>query len=92
MISHEDLKKLDTLSEGGHIDHPSHYNQGRYEAIDVIADWTKDCNSIEAFDIGNALKYLCRWKSKGGVEDLKKAVWYIQHCIAFEEEVHHDTV
>ena len=25
-------------------------------------------------------------------EDLKKAVWYIQHCIAFEEEVHHDTV
>ena len=34
----------------------------------------------------NAIKYISRWKSKNGVEDLKKAVWYINYLIEQEEE------
>jgi hypothetical protein len=35
---------------------------------------------------GNAIKYLFRWKKKGGVEDLRKATWYIQKMINHEVE------
>lgn len=67
------------------INFPYHYNQGKFEAIDVITDWTNGLNSIEAFDVGNALKYLARWKHKNGVEDLKKARWYLDHLIGILE-------
>jgi len=30
---------------------------------------------------GNAIKYLWRWRHKNGIEDLKKAQWYIQRMI-----------
>lgn len=69
--------KLDKLSM---VDHPSHYS-GSIEAIDAIAAATAGLTGVEAFDTGNALKYLWRWKRKNGVEDLNKAVWYIQHLI-----------
>jgi len=36
---------------------------------------------VEAFCTANALKYLWRWKAKNGVEDLKKARWYIDRLI-----------
>lgn len=34
---------------------------------------------------GNAIKYLCRWRSKGGLEDLKKARTYIERLIKDNE-------
>ena len=37
---------------------------------------------IEATDTGNILKYMCRWKSKNGLQDLEKAKWYLEHLIA----------
>lgn len=44
----------------------------------------------EAFDLdpweANAVKYLLRWRKKGGVEDLKKARHYIDYLIAKEEK------
>lgn len=61
------------------IDSPSHYAEGRrYETIDVIEDWNL------GFRIGNAVKYLSRAGRKDPsktVEDLKKAVWYINREI-----------
>lgn len=63
------------------VNHPRHYTQGAIEAIDVMEDWTKNLYGIEAICIGNAIKYLCRWKHKNGAEDLKKAIWYIQKVI-----------
>ncbi len=58
------------------IDHPQHYNQGKYEAIDVIEDWKLN------FNLGNAIKYIarCRFK-RNKIEDLEKAVWYIEREI-----------
>ena len=35
---------------------------------------------------GNAIKYLCRWRSKNGIEDLKKAKHYIDLLIALESK------
>ena len=66
------------------ISHPLHYNIGQYEVIDVIEDqgWG------EGFNRGNALKYIMRAKHKNPdkeIEDLKKAVWYIQHEISILE-------
>lgn len=57
------------------VDHPSHYSG----SIEAIAAATAELEGVEAFDTGNALKYLWRWKRKNGVEDLNKAIWYIQH-------------
>lgn len=32
-------------------------------------------------DTGNVIRYICRWKEKNGIQDLEKAMWYIQHLI-----------
>lgn len=71
---------------GDKVDHPNHYQSDKVEAIDVIAEFTKDLSGVQAFDIGNAFKYLCRFTRKNGTEDLRKAVWYIQHAINNMEE------
>ena len=64
------------------VSHPSHYmSDSGLETIDVIEAFTKDLTGIEAYDTGNVIKYICRWKNKGGVQDLEKAMWYIQHLI-----------
>ena len=66
------------------IDHPSHYAEGRkYEPIDVIEDWEL------GFCLGNAVKYISRAGRKDPsthVEDLKKAIWYIEREIRKVEE------
>lgn len=64
------------------VNHPSHYqSESGLEVIDVIDAFTEDLSGEEAFCTGNAIKYICRWKSKNGVEDLKKAKWYIDRMI-----------
>jgi hypothetical protein len=63
------------------VNSPSHYTQGDIECIDAIAQVVKDLDGMEAMCTGNAIKYLWRWKHKNGVEDLKKAVWYVQRMI-----------
>ena len=58
------------------VNHPSHYNMGKYEAIDVIEDWNLN------FNLGNSVKYISRAGHKGNIiEDLKKARWYIDREI-----------
>lgn len=44
-----------------------------------------DANNLDFYE-GNTLKYLLRWKSKGGVDDLKKAIHYIEHLIELYEK------
>lgn len=60
------------------VNHPSHYNQGKFEVIEVIEDQKL------GFHLGNAIKYICRAGKKNPektVEDLKKAKWYIERQI-----------
>lgn len=69
------------------VNHPSHYiSKTGLETIDVIEAFTDDLNGIEATDTGNIIKYICRWKGKNGVEDLKKAQWYLNHLIEHVEK------
>jgi hypothetical protein len=63
------------------VNHPSHYTQGAIECIDAIKEATKGLFGIEAVCTGNIIKYVWRWKFKNGVEDLRKAEWYLQRLI-----------
>ena len=63
------------------VNHPSHYTQGCIECIDCIKSATVGKAGIEAFCVGNAIKYLWRYEEKNGIEDVKKARWYIDRLI-----------
>lgn len=68
------------------VNHPSHYQAiNGMEVINVIEAFTEGLIGIEATDTGNIIKYICRWKSKNGLEDLKKAQWYLDHLIKHVE-------
>jgi adenine-specific DNA glycosylase len=54
---------------------PNHYKQGNIEVIDFILD--QKFSYME----GNVVKYLSRYKHKNGLEDVKKARWYIDKII-----------
>ena len=63
------------------VNHPSHYNVKGFEVIDII-----DAYNLN-FNMGNALKYLLRADRKGNkVQDLKKALWYLQREIEQSEK------
>tara|TARA_Y100000310_G_scaffold85956_1_gene82774 strand:- start:770 stop:982 length:213 start_codon:yes stop_codon:yes gene_type:complete len=66
------------------VNHPKHYNHGNIEAIDVIEDWSLD------FHLGNAVKYICRAGKKNlstDVEDLEKALWYIERKVKLLKKI-----
>ena len=55
------------------VNHPKHYNTGKFEVIEVIEDWNLN------FNLGNAVKYISRCEHKGNKkQDLEKAVWYLK--------------
>lgn len=67
------------------VNHPAHYiSETGLETIDVIEAFTSDLVGLEAVCTANILKYICRWKHKNGVEDLKKAQWYLNKLIEKE--------
>lgn len=64
------------------VSHPPHYqSESGLEVIDVIKAFTADLNGTEAYNVGNIIKYICRWKHKDGLRDLKKASWYLNDLI-----------
>lgn len=64
------------------VNHPNHYqSKSGLEVIDAIRAFTEDCQGIEGYYTGNVIKYVCRWKKKNGLEDLKKARQYLDWLI-----------
>jgi hypothetical protein len=61
--------------EADNVDHPQHYNRGKIEVIDFIEDQKL------GFHLGNVVKYAARAEHKNGLEDLKKAQWYLEREI-----------
>jgi len=59
---------------------PNHYKRGDIEVIDFILD--QNFNYLE----GNIIKYVSRYKDKNGLEDLKKAQWYLNRLIKTYEK------
>ena len=69
------------------VAHPDHYqSKAGLETIDVIKAFTADLKGIEAVATGNVIKYICRWPHKNGIQDLKKAKWYLEHLINYLEQ------
>lgn len=58
------------------VNHPKHYETGKYECIDVMIE-TQGIEAVKNFCICNAFKYLYRHENKNGVEDVRKAKWYL---------------
>ena len=73
--------------DGDMVNHPSHYTQGGIECIDALKAATVSKTGIEAVCTANAIKYLWRYEEKNGIEDVKKARWYIDRLI---EELKND--
>jgi hypothetical protein len=67
------------------INHPQHYTSGEakctcgriVECIDIVRTL--------GFNAGNIIKYVWRYKDKNGLEDLKKAQWYLNDLVRKEE-------
>lgn len=62
------------------VNHPAHYTSGTIETIKVIQD-KMTAEMFEGFCVGNVIKYVTRYRKKNGVEDLKKARWYLDKII-----------
>lgn len=87
MLNEHDIK--DMYAESSHsqpkandVQHGgTHYKQFKgFEPWDVITEWK--LGYLE----GTALKYIARWRYKNGVEDLKKAMHFLQKAIEVENE------
>lgn len=67
------------------VNHPSHYTQGGIECIDAM-EGALGKQVVMDFCLGNAFKYIFRCKNKNGLEDVKKANWYLNKLIELTEE------
>lgn len=70
--------------EKDNVNHPSHYTTGKYECIDVMIE-LYGVEFVKDFCLGNSFKYLYRAKRKNGIEDIKKAAWYLNKYLSLEE-------
>lgn len=90
----EKIEKIDAPTvEDIMVTQPPHYlSETGLEVIDAIEAFTFDLSGIEAVCTGNVMKYICRWKKKNGLQDLKKAKWYLEHLIEHVEKLEKENV
>ena len=63
------------------VNRPTHYNTGNIECIEAIEE-SMTPDAFKGYLKGNTMKYLWRYERKGkGLEDLKKAQWYLNRLI-----------
>ena len=76
-LSQRFCQALDDMDDT--VNRPAHYaQQGQIECIDVLEQLAEDGHD---FRILNAIKYLWRYRHKGGAQSLAKARWYIERVI-----------
>ncbi len=74
---------IQSMAEFDNVNRPAHYASGEIECIDAIrAQMSKE--EYQGYLRGNVVKYMWRWRDKGGVESLRKAKWYLERLIASE--------
>lgn len=70
------------------VNHPPHYTQSGIECIEAIRAQLSD-EEFVGYLRGNIAKYMWRYQDKNGIEDLRKARWYLdtltRHHITKEE-------
>ena len=82
MVDRKEEKNTTRNTEQVEVDRvnsPPHYNNGGMECIDYIQQQL--CEHFSSYCQGNVIKYLHRWRYKNGVEDLRKAEWYLKAMI-----------
>lgn len=81
------LADISAETEPDNVKHPSHYETGKFECIDVMCE-AIGIESVKGFCLCNAFKYIYRCKNKHDtpVEDVKKAVWYLNKFLELEGE------
>jgi len=62
------------------INRPSHYGSG-LQPWDLMVDQ----DIAIPFAVGNIIKYVCRFRAKNGLEDLRKAQWYMNKLVELAE-------
>lgn len=83
---HPAVEKFKKLLDDTMVNHPPHYTAGKVECIDALEAATTGLQGIEAVCTANAIKYLWRHQHKNGVQDLKKAIFYIERLIQHYEK------
>ena len=76
----KDMTNIAAPPRFDNVNHPAHYTQGGIECIEAIKA-SMTALEYRGFLKGNAMKYMWRYQHKGGVEDLKKARWYLDRLI-----------
>lgn len=66
------------------VNHPDHYTSGNIECLDAIKSALGE--NYQFYVQGNLIKYIWRFNHKNGVEDLKKAKFYLDDLIALLDE------
>lgn len=57
-----------------------HYKDFKFQPWDVVLDW-----ELGYLD-GTALKYIARWREKNGIQDIEKAIHFLEKLIVVETE------
>lgn len=73
------------MSDSDIVNHPKHYTQGKIECIDAIEAAVSELSGLDAVCTANVIKYVWRWKHKNGLQDLRKAQWYLEKLINLQE-------
>ncbi|AFY98372.1 nucleotide kinase [Leuconostoc phage LN25] len=82
ILSSEYLTNVKNVTKEDKVNHPKHYNNYSFEVVDVIDEVVPNYPASYSGHIQNAIKYIFRAPFKGTLkEDLKKAVWYLNHAI-----------
>lgn len=69
-----------TSTEQDPVNAPGHYTSGGIETIDYMRAKMTD-EQFEGYLKGNIIKYVSRYEMKNGVQDVRKAEWYIKRLI-----------
>lgn len=62
------------------VNHPKHYTSGKIEVIKIMEDQLTP-EEYRGYIKGQVIKYITRERHKNGLEDLKKARWYLDRLI-----------
>ena len=75
--------------ENDPVNHPRHYTQGSIECIDAMESAFGKL-MVSDFCMCNAFKYVWRADRKNGIEDVDKAIWYLNKCKELRKELSAD--
>ena len=67
------------------VTRPEHYRKNKIDTIEIIKNSMPE-EAFKGFLNGNIIKYVCRYRYKNKVEDLRKAKWYLERLIKEESK------